>query len=122
MLEVERKNRILYKQVFFARESEIYLLSPHGIRETKRYLSQELQWVWKMLQVVEDWVLITPPSWKWWSRVRLLQRVTACLSISTVLTVLHLLERPGHPQSSDVSVEEPEHEVFEFGEPSDTLF
>ena len=46
---------------------------------------------WKIIrldvlpEVVEEWVLMTPPLLMVWSRVRLLQRVTTCLSSATFL-------------------------------------
>ena len=55
-------------------------------------------------EVVEDWVLMKPPVLKWWNRVRLQQRVTACLVISTVLAVPHVLVT----ESSDDLVQKPE--------------
>ena len=68
-------------------------------------ISQELELMhWKTIsldqlpQVVEDWVMMTPPQLTWWSQVRLLQRVTAFFSISTVLSVLHVVELPRQPQ------------------------
>ena len=46
---------------------------------------------------------------KGWGRVSSLQQVIACLSVSPVLTVLHVLEIPRQPQKScNVLVEEPQ--------------
>ena len=60
-------------------------------------------------QVVDDCVLMTPLRAKEWSRGRLWQRVTTCLSTSAVPTVLHVLVIPGQPlKVSKVLEEEPE--------------
>ena len=45
---------------------------------------------------------------KWWSRVRLQQRETACLVISKVLAALHVLEIPGQPLQVQFLCSKPE--------------
>ena len=60
-------------------------------------------------QVVEEWGLMAPPSLTEWSRIHLLQRATACLSITTVQSLLHVLKIPGQPHKvSNVLVKEPQ--------------
>ena len=103
------KNRILYRQKFFALKRETYsstfgqverrgcplqarlngfcrhLERTHIVRD-EGYLFQDRH-IWKIIspdllpQEAEDWVLMTPPYLNWCSRVRLLQRVTACVVV-----------------------------------------
>ena len=65
-----------------------------------------------LLLVVEERVLMIPPSVQGWNRVRLLQRLTACISISTVHSVLHVLgDLQATPKSSNVPLEGVERSV-----------
>ena len=115
------RNRMLFRQKFLALYPKIYI--SHNLDKSKEKVTQlqgrcnEL-WhhheptqktraegccggcKWQKISLdllpsgVEEWVLVTPSYMKRWSRVRLLQRVTACLSILTVQTVLHVLGIP----------------------------
>ena len=71
------------------------ILSPHVYA---RWSISFARWKNTLLQVVEEWVQMSPPQLKSLCRVRLQQRVTACLSISAVLTELRVLEIPRQPQ------------------------
>ena len=92
------------------------ILSPHSMRNMKdKFLKScsgckcKESKVNLLTQVVEEWVLMTPPCSRGWRRVRLLQWVTACLSIAAVQKFVHVLELPRHPHKvSDVPMEEPE--------------
>ena len=69
------------------RKREInYIIRPSGIGCTWKKPSPNL-----VQSKVEAWVLMIPLCARVWIRVRLQQRVTACLATSTVLPVLHVL-------------------------------
>ena len=54
-----------------------FILSSHSTRETKHlfWMQAEENQPECSAQVVENWVLMAPPCLKWWSRLRLLQRL-----------------------------------------------
>ena len=129
MPDVERKNRMLHWQTLSALEvakssafsrigqvgrkgrpaaSPLQLfmahLEPTQCVRYEGYLSQELKWA--AAQVVEEWVLMTPPSIERAEQSSFVQRVTACLSVTAVQKITACLgDTRIFTQSSNVLAE-----------------